>query len=47
VEYEAVAEAYRDLEQASGRLALIDCLAALLARTRPSCCRRFVTWARA
>ncbi|HYB89278.1 MAG TPA: ATP-dependent DNA ligase [Streptosporangiaceae bacterium] len=31
--YETVAEAYRDLEQASGRLALIDRLAALLAAT--------------
>ena len=33
MEYEVVAEAYRDLEQASGRLALIDRLAALLAET--------------
>ena len=33
VEYEVVAEAYRDLEQASGRLVLIDRLAALLAQT--------------
>ena len=33
MEYEVVAEAYRDLEQASGRLMLIDRLAALLART--------------
>jgi DNA ligase 1 len=33
VQYEIVAEAYRDLERASGRLALIDRLAALLART--------------
>jgi DNA ligase 1 len=33
VQYEIVAEAYRDLEQASGRLALIDRLAALLAQT--------------
>jgi len=33
VKYETVAEAYRDLEQAGGRLALIDRLAALLART--------------
>jgi DNA ligase-1 len=33
VEYEIVAEAYRDLEQASGRLVLIDRLAALLAQT--------------
>jgi len=33
VQYEIVAEAYRDLEQATGRLALIDRLAALLART--------------
>jgi len=32
VRYETVAEAYRDLEQASGRLALIDRLAALLAQ---------------
>ena len=33
MQYEIVAEAYRDLERASGRLALIDRLAALLART--------------
>ena len=33
VEYETVAEAYRDLEQASGRLALTDRLATLLAET--------------
>jgi DNA ligase-1 len=33
VKYEVVAEAYRDLEQASGRLMLIDRLAALLAGT--------------
>jgi DNA ligase 1 len=33
VKYETVAEAYRDLEQVSGRLALIDRLAALLAQT--------------
>jgi DNA ligase 1 len=33
VEYETVAEAYRDLELASGRLALIERLAALLAAT--------------
>ncbi len=33
VRYETVAEAYRDLEQAAGRLALIDRLAALLAHT--------------
>jgi DNA ligase 1 len=33
VRYEIVAEAYRDLEQATGRLALIDRLAELLART--------------
>jgi DNA ligase 1 len=33
VKYEIVAEAYRDLEQASGRLMLIDRLAALLAQT--------------
>ena len=31
--YETVAEAYRDLEQASGRLALVDRLATLLAET--------------
>ena len=31
--YETVAEAYRDLEQVSGRLALIERLAALLAQT--------------
>ena len=31
MEYRVVAEAYRDLEQASGRLILIDRLAALLA----------------
>jgi DNA ligase 1 len=33
VEYEIVAEAFRDLEQASGRLVLIDRLAALLDQT--------------
>ena len=33
MEYEVIAETYRDLEQASGRLALIDRLAALLAET--------------
>ena len=33
VEYEVVAEAYRDLEQASGRLMLINRLATLLAQT--------------
>jgi DNA ligase-1 len=33
VRYETVAEAYRDLEQAAGRLALIDRLSALLAQT--------------
>jgi DNA ligase 1 len=33
VRYETVAEAYRDLERAGGRLALIDRLATLLART--------------
>src|SRR6266699_1455362 len=33
VKYAVVAEAYRDLEEASGRLALIDRLAALLAAT--------------
>jgi DNA ligase 1 len=33
VNYEVVAEAYRDLERASGRLALIERLAALLAAT--------------
>ena len=33
VEYQIVAEAYRDLEQATGRLALIERLAALLAQT--------------
>src|SRR5262249_39825938 len=33
VKYEIVAEAYRDLEVAGGRLALIDRLAALLERT--------------
>ena len=31
MKYEVVAEAYQDLEQASGRLMLIDRLAALLA----------------
>jgi DNA ligase-1 len=35
VKYETVAEAYRDLEQATGRLALIDRLAALVAETPP------------
>jgi DNA ligase 1 len=33
VKYEVIAEAYRDLEQATGRLALIDRMAALLAAT--------------
>ena len=33
VQYEIVAEAYRDLERAGGRLALIDSLTALLAAT--------------
>ena len=33
MQYLTVAEAYRDLEQASGRLALVDRLAALLAGT--------------
>src|SRR5260370_5100949 len=33
VQYQTIAEAYRDLEQASGRLALVDRLAALLAQT--------------
>ena len=33
VKYQVVAEAYRDLEQASGRLILIDRLAVLLAQT--------------
>jgi hypothetical protein len=33
VQYETVAEAYRDLERARGRLALTGRLAALLART--------------
>jgi DNA ligase-1 len=33
VRYETIAEAYRDLEQAGGRLALVDRLAALLAQT--------------
>ncbi len=33
MKYETVAAAYRDLEQASGRLALVDRLAALLAQT--------------
>jgi DNA ligase 1 len=33
VEYEIVAEAYRDLEQVTGRLAMIERLAALLAQT--------------
>jgi DNA ligase 1 len=33
VQYEVVAEAYRDLEEASGRLVLIDRLAALFAQT--------------
>ncbi len=35
MKYETVAEAYRDLEQATGRLALIDRLAALVAETPP------------
>ena len=33
MEYEIVAEAYRDLERATGRLALIERLAALVAQT--------------
>ncbi|HWN60115.1 MAG TPA: hypothetical protein VNO25_05545, partial [Streptosporangiaceae bacterium] len=33
MQYQTVAEAYRDLEQVSGRLALIERLAALLAQT--------------
>ena len=33
MQYQIVAEAYRDLEQVSGRLALIERLAALLAQT--------------
>jgi len=33
VKYETVAEAYRDLEQVSSRLALIERLAALVAQT--------------
>src|ERR1700726_2894262 len=33
MQYQTVAEAYRDLEQASGRLALVERLAALLAAT--------------
>ena len=33
MEYEVVADAYQDLEQASGRLMLIDRLASLLAQT--------------
>ena len=33
MDYEIVAEAYRDLEQATGRLALIERLAALLTQT--------------
>ena len=33
MQYETVAEAYRDLEQASGRLALVERLAALLSET--------------
>ena len=35
MKYETVAEAYRDLERATGRLALIDRLAALVAETPP------------
>ena len=33
MQYLTVAEAYRDLGQASGRLALVDLLATLLAQT--------------
>ena len=33
MKYQIVAEAYRDLEQASGRLILIDRLAVLVAQT--------------
>jgi len=47
VEYLTVAAAYRDLEQASGRLALVDRLAVLLAGTRTACCRWSATCARA
>jgi len=36
VEYEIVAEAYRDLERATGRLALIERLAELVAQTPAS-----------
>jgi len=36
VQYETVAEAYRDLEQVSGRLALIERLAVLVAQTPPA-----------
>ena len=45
--YLTMAEAYRDLEQARGRLALVDRLATLLAQARPACCRWCVTCARA
>ena len=47
MQYLTVAEAYRDLEQASGRLALVDRLAdAAGRRRRPDCCRWCVTCAR-
>ena len=42
-----MAEAYRDLEQASGRLALMERLAALLARTPAGLLPACATCARA
>ncbi len=41
-----MAEAYRDLEQVSSRLALTDRLAELLAQTPAELCRPCVTCAR-
>ena len=47
VKYETVAEAYRDLEAATGRLALIDRLAELIRRRRTTCWPGSATCARA
>ena len=47
LEYETIAEAYRDLEQASGLLTPTGRLAALLTWTPACCCPRSATCARA
>jgi hypothetical protein len=44
--YETLAEAYRDLEQATGRLAMMDRIAGLIARAPAACCRRWYCCAR-